>query len=93
MFILIILVLLAVSFLLSLLSLRIELKKNIKTEQVTDELAKGRVIFHAPSPNEPEQQTPEVPNPVPTIVHPFHHAESSENHTNPEADLHIDEIT
>lgn len=93
MFILIIVVLLAVSFLLSLLSLNIELKKNIKTEQVTDELAKGRVIFHAPSIQEPEQHIPEALNPIPSIDHPIHPAETPENHTNPEADLHIDEIT
>lgn len=80
MFIGIVLLLLGVSFLLSLFSLKTELKKNIKTEQVKDELAKGRVIFHAPLPNEPEQHIPEIPNPLTNV-----------EHITP-AESHIDEI-
>lgn len=49
MFIGIVLLLFGVSVLLSVVSLRAELKKNIKTEQVTKELATGRVIFQANS--------------------------------------------
>lgn len=45
----IIFLLFCISFLFSLFSLRSELKKNSKTAQVVDELAKGRVIFHAPT--------------------------------------------
>ncbi|HSW87993.1 MAG TPA: hypothetical protein VLG12_02410 [Candidatus Saccharimonadales bacterium] len=37
------------SFLLSVFSLWKDLRKNIKTEHVTEELSKGRVIFHAPT--------------------------------------------
>lgn len=48
-FFIIIMILLIISFLLSLGALRSELKKNVKTEEVVDELAKGRVIFHASS--------------------------------------------
>lgn len=40
------------SFFLSLFSLWKDLGKNIKTKQVTEELSKGRVIFHAPSPSD-----------------------------------------
>ena len=49
MFIFIIVGLLVFSFLLALYSLWRDLKKNIKTEQVSEELSKGRVVFHAPT--------------------------------------------
>lgn len=49
MFIFIIVGLLIFSFLLALFSLWRDLKKNIRTDQVSEELSKGRVIFHAPT--------------------------------------------
>lgn len=49
MFVFIIIGLLFASFLLSAFSLWREMRKNIKTAHVTEELAKGRVIFHAPT--------------------------------------------
>lgn len=52
MFIWILVGIFCLSFFLSLFSLWKDLRKNIKTKQVTEELSKGRVIFHAPSPSD-----------------------------------------
>ena len=49
MFIFILILLFCISFLLALISLWRDLKRNIKTEHVTNELSKGRVLFQAPS--------------------------------------------
>ncbi|HSW97936.1 MAG TPA: hypothetical protein VLF89_08980 [Candidatus Saccharimonadales bacterium] len=49
MFILILGGLFCLSFLLSVFSLWRDLRKNIRTTHVTEELSKGRVIFHASS--------------------------------------------
>lgn len=43
----IIIILLLIAFILSLLSLRSEIKKVAKPKEVVEELSKGRVVFHA----------------------------------------------
>lgn len=57
MFIWILLGLFCISFFLSLYSLWKDMKKNIKTQHVTEELSKGRVIFHAPTASEADMHT------------------------------------